>query len=101
MKEGSPWRVVFQDLTLCLDLRVGVSCVRSRTDLSPANTDPENWLRGAYHGVGLKHLQRDLNEFKFRFNKREHEADLFSPVLHAVIAADPFPYNISRAERTG
>jgi len=77
---------------LCLNLRVGVSCVRSWTDLSPADTDPEKWLRGAYHGVSLKHLQRYLNECKFRFNKREHEADLFSPVLHAAIAADPFPY---------
>jgi transposase-like protein len=56
------------------------------------------WLRGAYHGVGPKHLQRYLNEFQFRFNKRWQEADLFSPVLCAAIAADPFPYRHLTAE---
>jgi hypothetical protein len=61
----------------------------------------KTWLRGAYHGVSPKHLQRYLNEFEFRFNKRWHEADLFSPVLHAAIAADPFPYRHLTAERTG
>jgi transposase-like protein len=61
----------------------------------------KTWLRGAYHGVSPKHLQRYLNEFQFRFNKRWHEADLFSPVLHAAIAADPFPYRDLTAEPTG
>ncbi len=61
----------------------------------------KTWLRGAYHGVSPKHLQRYLNEFQFRFNKRWYEADLFSPVLHAAIAADPFPYRHLTAERTG
>jgi len=61
----------------------------------------KTWLRGAYHGVSPKHLQRYLNEFQFRFNKRWHEADLFSPVLHAAIAADPFPYRHLTAERIG
>ncbi len=59
------------------------------------------WLRGAYHGVSPKHLQRYLNEFQFRFNKRWHEADLFSPVLQAAIDADPFPYRHLTSEQTG
>ena len=61
----------------------------------------KTWLRGAYHGVSPKHLQRYLNEFQFRFNKRWHEADLFSPVLQAAIDADPFPYRHLTAEPTG
>ena len=61
----------------------------------------KTWLRGAYHGVSPKHLQRYLNEFQFRFNKRWHEADLFSPVLQAAIDAEPFPYQHLTAERTG
>ncbi len=61
----------------------------------------KTWLRGAYHGVSPKHLQRYLDEFQFRFNKRWHETDLFSPVLHAAIAANPFPYRHLTAERTG
>jgi hypothetical protein len=58
-------------------------------------------LRGTFHGVSPKHLQRYLNEFVFRFNQRWQEADLFSPVLHGAIAADPLPYQHSTAERTG
>jgi transposase-like protein len=61
----------------------------------------KTWLRGAYYGVSPKHLQRYLNEFQFRFNQRWHEADLFLPVLHAAIAADPFPYRHLTAQRTG
>lgn len=61
----------------------------------------KTWLRGAYHGVSPKHLQRYLNEFQFRFNKRWHEADLFAPVLQAAIAAEPFPYQALTAEPTG
>ncbi len=61
----------------------------------------KTWLRGAYHGVSPKHLQRYLNEFQFRFNERWSEADLFSPVLRAAIAAEPFPYRRLTAEPTG
>jgi len=61
----------------------------------------KTWLRGAYHGVSPKHLQRYLNEFQFRFNERWNEEDLFSPVLHAAITAEPFPYRRLTAEPTG
>ncbi|MBJ18170.1 MAG: hypothetical protein CL933_01985 [Deltaproteobacteria bacterium] len=61
----------------------------------------KTWLRCAYHGVSPTHLQRYLNEFQFRFNRRWHETDLFSPVWHAAIEADPFPYRHLTAERTG
>lgn len=60
-----------------------------------ADTDHTPWT--AYHGVSPKHFQRYLNEFQFRFNQRWHEAELFSPVLHAAIAADPFPDRHLRA----
>jgi transposase-like protein len=61
----------------------------------------KTWLRGTFHGVSPKHLQRYLNEFVFRFNKRWQEADLFPPVLRGAIAADPLPYRHLTAERTG
>jgi hypothetical protein len=57
--------------------------------------------RGSFHGVSPKHRQRYLNEFVFRFNQRWQEADLFSPVLHGAIAADPLPCQHLTAERTG
>ena len=61
----------------------------------------KTWLRGTFHGVSPKPLQRYLNEFVFRFNQRWQEADLFSPVLTSAIAADPLPYRHLTAERTG
>jgi transposase-like protein len=61
----------------------------------------KTWLRGAFHGVSPKHLQRYLAEFEFRFNRRWREEDLFFPVIHAAIHADPFPYRCLAAERTG
>lgn len=32
--------------------------------------DLKTWLRGTHHGVGHRHLQADLDEFAFRFNRR-------------------------------
>jgi hypothetical protein len=34
----------------------------------------KTWLRGTFHGVSLKHLQRYLDEFVFRFDRRWKEA---------------------------
>jgi ISXO2-like transposase domain len=44
---------------------------------SKAGPDP---LTGAFHKVSLKHLQRYLNEFSFRFNNRK-AADLFGTTV--------------------
>ena len=50
-------------------------------------------LIGSFHKVSLKHLQRYLDEFSFRFNNRDAE-DLFGlVVMNLVIAA-----GIKRAE---
>ena len=59
------------------------------------------WLRGTFHGVSPKHLQRYLHEFVFRFNQRWHENELFSRVLLCAISAGPSPYNQLTAERSG
>jgi hypothetical protein len=61
----------------------------------------KTWLRGTFHGVSPKHLQRYLDEFVFRFERRWQEAELFSRVLHYAIGAEPFPYHHLTAERTG
>ncbi len=60
--------------------------------------DLKTWLRGTFHGVSPKHLQRYLNEFVFRFDRRWQEAELFSPVLRCAIDANPFPYHELIAE---
>lgn len=43
-------------------------------------------LTGAFHKVSLKHLQRYLEEFAFRFNNRKN-ADLFGMTVRRVALA--------------
>ena len=61
----------------------------------------KSWLRGTFHGVSPKHLQRYLDEFEFRFNQRWQETELFPRVLHCAIDAEPCPYRHLIAERIG
>jgi len=46
---------------------------------------------GAFHKVSLKHLQRYLNEFSFRFNNRK-AADLFGMTVQRMALAGNLPY---------
>jgi transposase-like protein len=48
-------------------------------------------LNGAFHKVSLKHLQRYLNEFQFRFNNRK-VADLFGMTVRRMALAGAMPY---------
>lgn len=48
-------------------------------------------LTGAFHKVSLKHLQRYLNEFAFRFNNRK-DADLFGMTVRRMALAGNLPY---------
>jgi transposase-like protein len=61
----------------------------------------KNWLRGTFHGVSAKHLQRYLDEFTYRFNRRWRETELFLPALQRALDAAPFPYHDLTAERIG
>ena len=48
-------------------------------------------LTGAFHKVSLKHLQRYLNEFSFRFNNRK-AADLFGMTVRRMALVGAMPY---------
>ena len=48
-------------------------------------------LTGAFHKVSLKHLQRYLNEFSFRFNNRK-APDLFGMTVRRMALAGNLPY---------
>ena len=41
----------------------------------------KTWLQGTFHGVSPKHLQRHLDEFVYRFNRRWREDALAGFVL--------------------
>jgi transposase-like protein len=48
-------------------------------------------LIGSFHQVSIKHLQRYLNEFGYRFNRREDE-DLFEQTVSRMCAGKSLPY---------
>lgn len=51
----------------------------------------KTWLSGTFHGVSPKHLQRYLDEFVFRFDRRWQEAELFPGSWAARSARSPSP----------
>jgi transposase-like protein len=60
----------------------------------------KTWLRGTFHGVSPKHLNRYLDEFNYRFDRRWREKDLFAFVARRVARGNPLPYSRLVAERT-
>ena len=46
---------------------------------------------GTYHQLSMKHLQRYLNEFSYRFNRRE-DADMFERTVARMAGIRPMPY---------
>ena len=61
----------------------------------------KTWLRGTFHGVNRKHLQRYLDEFVYRFDRRWREDELFGFVLNRAAHGRPFPYHELVAEGWG
>jgi hypothetical protein len=60
----------------------------------------KTWLRGTFHGVSPKPLQRYLDEFSYRFDRRWREGELFGFVLRRVVRGRPLPYRLLVAEGT-
>ena len=52
----------------------------------------KTFLRGTYHGVSHKHLQRYLDEFCYRFNRRFSRSDILDRILTAALTAPIVTY---------
>jgi transposase-like protein len=50
-------------------------------------------IRGVYHGVSGKHLQRYLAEYCYRFNRRFWESQMFDRILTACIGTRTVSYS--------
>ena len=61
----------------------------------------KTWIRGTFHGVSRKHLQRYLEEFTYRFDRRWKETELFHFVLSRAVRGEPLPYAGLTAEVIG
>ncbi len=49
-------------------------------------------VTGTYHQLSIKHLQRYLNEFSYRFNRRE-DADMFEQTVERMAGIGAMPYS--------
>ena len=51
------------------------------------------FLLGTFHGIGKKHLQRYLDEFCYRFNRRRREGELFDRLVTACATSRGLTYS--------
>ena len=54
----------------------------------------KRWALGVYHGLRAKHLQRYLDEFVFRFNRRHSPAAAFDRLLGLGLTLQPATYQM-------
>ncbi len=52
----------------------------------------KRWAMGVYHGLREEHLQRYLDEFVFRFNRRRTPQAAFARLLGLATVIGPHPY---------
>ena len=57
------------------------------------------WLRGTHRGVGADHLERYLEEFVFRFNRRFYPMAAFDTLLGLTSKIEPTAYTELRGPR--
>lgn len=50
-------------------------------------------IYGTYHQVSIKHLGRYCNEFSYRFNRRDAQAQMFEATIKGLLKAKPLPYD--------
>lgn len=49
----------------------------------------KNWLRGVHSYCNNEYLQKYINEYFFRFNRRNHRASILDKVLQRIVEASP------------
>ena len=55
-------------------------------------TNLKSWLHGTHRGVGAQHLERYLEEFVFRFNRRHYPMAAFDTLLGLTSKIEPTAY---------
>lgn len=78
-----------------LDMRIVGNGPNASKELPWVHTliaNVKNMLRGAHHGVSHKYLQRYLDEFCYRFNRRYWPSQLFNRLLKAALVTPAVTY---------
>jgi hypothetical protein len=56
----------------------------------------KRFILGTFHGVSRKYLNRYLDEFCYRYNRRLKENKIFESLIHACVLAAPITYPVLR-----
>lgn len=56
----------------------------------------KNWLRGTHHKCSEQHLHAYLNEYAYRFNRRNIRKWIFNDVVNRMMNQVPHPYHVLR-----
>jgi transposase-like protein len=78
-----------------LDMRIVGNGPNASKELPWVHTlvaNAKSMLRGAHHGVSHKYLQRYLDEFCYRFNRRYWPSQLFNRLLKAALVTPAVTY---------
>ncbi len=57
------------------------------------SSNAKSFLKGTYHGTGERHLQKYLDEFCYRLNRRFWEGQLFDRLVTACASSSVIPYS--------
>jgi ISXO2-like transposase domain/Transposase zinc-ribbon domain len=60
----------------------------------------KNWIRGIHHKISHKHAQNYMDEFHYKFNRRNAIASCPGRVLNRIIKHDWFSYKMAKGEVT-
>jgi transposase-like protein len=83
---GAGWKYTLPDRTLSaqrLNVKKGVPKYDALKWVNILASNAKAFILGTYHGVRKKHLQRYLNEFCYRFNRRFRAGQGFDRLLPA------------------
>jgi transposase-like protein len=53
----------------------------------------KNWLKGTHHKCKEAYLQTYINEYEFRFNRRNCRTNIFNSIIFKIMNAPPKQYN--------
>ena len=58
----------------------------------------KNWIRGIHHKISPKHAQNYLDEFHYKFNRRNYISSCPFRVLNRIVKHDWFSYKMAKGE---
>jgi hypothetical protein len=86
-----PQRFPGKHKTICHKATYGIGDVHTNT-IENAFSLFKRSVIGTFHKISIKHLQRYLEEFSYRFNRRDKQEDMFAETVATLLRTIQLPY---------